>query len=55
MEAIQCHSLARLEDPPNRAASVELVFRRARMSVHRSGEPPGPGLRVQEFEVRPER
>jgi hypothetical protein len=39
---LQCHSMAELVT----GASLDFDFRRARMTVHRSGEPPGPGVQV---------
>jgi len=39
---IQCQSMGELLD----GESIDLEFRRARMLVHRSGAPPGPGLYV---------
>jgi arylsulfatase A-like enzyme/predicted small integral membrane protein len=46
---IQCHSMGELLA----GEALELHFRTARMSVHRGGERPGPGLRVEYLDIEP--
>jgi hypothetical protein len=47
VEDVQCHSLGELVA----GGGLELHFRTARMTVHRSGAAPGPGLKVAYLEV----
>jgi len=51
VEDIQCQSLGELVA----GEGLEFHFRTARMRVHRSGERPGSGLRVESLEITPER
>jgi phosphoglycerol transferase MdoB-like AlkP superfamily enzyme len=47
---LQCHSLGELFA----GEGLEFEFRTARMSVHRSGAPPAPGLHVESLEITPD-
>jgi hypothetical protein len=47
---LQCHSMGELFA----GERLEFEFRTAHMSVHRSGEPPAPGVHVETFEITPD-